>query len=114
MIEKIGGKTFEGGTLTIVTKDDAELKLYRNGVLFADNLSGGTSGLFDLEAIAKNVKGNVNYKTYFLLSTLAYPLSERQQCISRVKWRIICVVFQLMGGLHQLEVIIQGLFLHPQ
>ena len=55
-----------GGTLTILTEDGADLRIYRNNNLIAD--SSGSSGVYNLSSDEKNVNGKPGYKTYFLLS----------------------------------------------
>ncbi len=65
-IDYIGNKKFEGGTLTILTEDGADLKIYKNGSLYADN--SGTAGLIPLSSLSNDVAGKPGYKTYFLIS----------------------------------------------
>ena len=72
-IDYIGNKKFEGGTLTILTEDGADLKIYKNGILYADN--SGTSGLISLPSLSHNVIGKPGYKTYFLISETSTNIS---------------------------------------
>ena len=65
-INRIASNKMIGGTLTILTEENAVLEVYRQGVLIADNQ--GTSGVYDLSANEKTVDGNSKYRTYFLLS----------------------------------------------
>ena len=65
-IEKVATETMIGGTLTILTEDGADLRIYRNNVLIAD--SSGSGGVYNLNTDAKSVNGKPGYKTYFLLS----------------------------------------------
>ena len=75
-IDKIGNKFFTGGSLTIVTKDNAELKVYKDGLLFADN-SGSGSAPIDLGSIEKSVTGKSGYVTYLLESNSINALTGR-------------------------------------
>ena len=63
LIDKIGNKVFIGGTLTIVTESDANLEVYKNGVLFANK---SNTAAVNLNAIAKSVVGKTGYTTYLL------------------------------------------------
>ena len=65
-IEKVATENMIGGTLTILTEDGADLRIYRNNNLIAD--SSGSSGVYNLSSDEKNVNGKPGYKTYFLLS----------------------------------------------
>lgn len=67
-VEKIGNKTFTGGTLSIVTEDTAVLEIYKtdasgNTVLLAD--SSGAAPI-NLTTLAKTVDGKPGYNTYLL------------------------------------------------
>ena len=73
-INRIASNKMIGGTLTILTEENAVLEVYRQGVLIADNQ--GTSGVYDLSANEKTVDGNSKYRTYFLLSQPSLKLED--------------------------------------
>ena len=73
-INRIGSNKMLGGTLTILTEENAVLEIYRQGVLIADNQ--GTSGVYDLSVDEKTVDGNSKYRTYFLLSQPSLKLED--------------------------------------